>query len=75
MAATTAIRSAKPSPTSVLPGEILHVDEFRRHVGWGLHAMRQARRNGLTVIYTGGRAYVRADDFRAYLDKAAHLGE
>lgn len=40
---------------------------FQSRVGWGRHAMRQARRRGLKVRYLHGTAGVMADDFFDYL--------
>lgn len=68
MAAATLTRS---TPAVIEAGCIYSVEEFRRRVGWGLHAMRTARRNGLRVIYTAGRCYVRGDDALAYFDRVA----
>ena len=61
----------KFSPGFVEPGVIYRADEFKRRVGWSEHAMRTARRGGLRVIRTGGRAYVKGDDAIAYFDKVA----
>lgn len=58
-------------PGEIAPGVIYTLEEFRRRIGWGLAAMRTARRNGLRVIYTAGRCYVRGDDALAYFDAIA----
>lgn len=50
-------------------GEFYQLGTFKGKTGWGTHAMRTARRNGLRVRYLGGRAFVHADDFFAYLDR------
>jgi hypothetical protein len=54
-------------PGIVEPGCIYHVDELLRRLRWSRHAWRTARRNGLRVIRTAGRAYVSGDDVIAYL--------
>ena len=54
---------------------LYRVEIFRAGVGWGLHAMRTARRNGLKVIYTAGRCYVRGNDALAYFDRIATESE
>lgn len=41
----------------------------RRLLGWGVHSMRAARRNGLRVRYTAGRAYVLGHDVIAYVSE------
>ena len=48
-------------------GVIYPLPEFERRSGLGRHALRQARRKGLKVCRIGGRAYVRGDDFNAFL--------
>jgi hypothetical protein len=40
---------------------------FQKTAGIGKHAMRQLRLQGLRVIRTGGRAFVRGRDFNACL--------
>jgi hypothetical protein len=50
-------------------GVLYPIEEFKRRTGFGSHAMRTARRNGLKVRYVGGRAFVRGDDFLSYIDK------
>jgi hypothetical protein len=54
---------------AIEPGLFYGIEEFKRQTRWGAHAMRTARRNGLRVRYLGGRAFVHADDFFAYLNK------
>jgi hypothetical protein len=56
-------------PGTVEPGVLYQIEEFKRRTGFGSHAMRSARRNGLRVRYLGGRAFVYADDFFTYIDK------
>lgn len=55
------------SPGVVEPGCIYHVDELLLRMRWSRHAWRTARRHGLKVIYTAGRAYVCGDDLIEYL--------
>ena len=62
---------ADTADRTVQAGAIYRLDDFKRRVGWGSHAMRAARRNGLRVIYTGGRAYVRGDDAVQYFSRLA----
>ena len=62
MAATVeATRVIEPDPIYPVPvaGEIL---------GWGAHAWRQARKNGLEVLYTAGHAYVRGSTLIDYIE-------
>jgi hypothetical protein len=63
-------RKTTSIPTGVIePGALYQIEEFKRRTGFGNHAMRTARRNGLKVRYLGGRAFVHADDFFAYINK------
>ena len=40
---------------------------FMKTVGWGRHALRQARQKGLRVIKVSGRCFVRGRDFSDFL--------
>ena len=59
------------SPPVIEPGRIYKLDDFLQIVGWGRHAFRAARNNGLGVVRTAGRVYVRADDWLRYMDAIA----
>ncbi len=60
-AATTA------PPGLIEPGVSYRIDEFQKRTGLGRWALRTARRNGLTVRYAGGRAFVNGTDWIAYV--------
>lgn len=49
------------------PGVCYPMQDFRRRVGFGDIAWRDARRNGLRVFYVHRRPFVIGDDFIAYL--------
>lgn len=34
----------------------------KAHLGWGNHAMRMAKRNGLVIKYVSGRGYILGKD-------------
>ncbi len=53
--------------SAIQSGTVYPLEAFKRLTGFGNHAMRTARRNGLKVRYVGGRGFVDADDFHAYL--------
>ncbi len=60
------------APEGVIrPGEIYQKNEFLQRVGLKETGFRTARRNGLRVTYTGGKCFVRADDWSQYLDQIA----
>lgn len=63
--------TVQASPGVIEAGAVYRIEEFKRRVGWGSHAMRQARRAGMKVVYTAGRAYIRGADFISYLDRLA----
>lgn len=48
--------------TSVYP-----MAAFMRHVGWGRHALKHARQQGLRVVKVSGRCFVRGRDFSEFL--------
>lgn len=58
--------SAPPSQT-IESGVVYTLDDFRKRTGLGDFAMRQARRNGLIVHYTGVRGFVIGDDWIDFL--------
>lgn len=62
-------------PGVIAHDEVYTLAEFRERVGWSDHSLRTARRNGLKVIYTNGRGYVRGIDFVRYLDHAQRPGK
>ena len=69
MAASKTAPAVPPSvgPEPIEPGTLYPLKEFHRRTGWGRHAVRAARRNGLKVHYAGNRAYVLGCDFIAYV--------
>ncbi len=54
---------------AIMPGAFYPLQEFKRIMNFRETAMRTARRQGLRVRYIGGRGFVHADDFFAYLRK------
>ena len=46
------------TPGTVEPDTLYTLDEIKARLRWSLHSMRQARRNGLKVLYVGGRGFV-----------------
>ena len=65
MASTRTATSLGP----IQPGTLYPLPAFKRITGFGNHAMRTARRNGLRVRYLSGRAFVHSDDFYAHLER------
>jgi hypothetical protein len=55
-------------PLTIEAGKVYPLSEFVRITRFGRHAMRQARRRGLKVRYTGNRAFISGDDFISFLD-------
>jgi len=56
---------------AIRPGELYTQSEAMKRLGWGRHAMRMARNNGLKVVLQGGRAFVLADEILAYFKRTA----
>lgn len=54
-------------PGEIRPEVLYRLDEIKRRSGLGAWAFRQARRNGLNVLYLGGRAFVFGQDFIDYV--------
>ncbi|GAB4158957.1 MAG: hypothetical protein Tsb009_36220 [Planctomycetaceae bacterium] len=52
-------------------GVIYTLPQFMQIAGMSRHAMRSARKDGLTVRYRGNRAYVSGDDFYRFMESAA----
>jgi hypothetical protein len=54
--------SVSSAPSVIDPSVMYPLAEAMRVTGWGVHAFRQARRKGLTVLYQSKRAYVMGDE-------------
>jgi hypothetical protein len=65
-----AAATAQAPPLTIERDKLYPLAEFARITHFGRHAMRQARRRGLKVHYSGNRAFVNGTDFFAYLDSA-----
>ena len=48
-------------PNLIEPGSLYGITEAMSRLGWGRTAMRNARRDGLEVLYYGKNAYVRGE--------------
>ncbi|MCA8982373.1 MAG: hypothetical protein KDA76_01320 [Planctomycetaceae bacterium] len=57
--------------TTIKGGVAYSLGEFERRTGLKRTALRMARQAGLKVIRVHGRAFVRGEDWLAYLDAAA----
>jgi len=57
-----------PEELGVIEDHVTYpMSQFMKQAGIGRHALTQLRRQGLRVIRTGGRAFVRGRDFSAFL--------
>ncbi|HUT88947.1 MAG TPA: hypothetical protein VMY37_05605 [Thermoguttaceae bacterium] len=66
-------RPAGPGPGgSIQAGEVLTLAELKRRLGWGEHAVRQARRAGLRLIPFGREKFALGSDVLAFFTR---LGE
>lgn len=64
--------TATPKPTgSIRTDEILPLPELKRRLGWGEHAIRQARRKGLRLIGFGRGKYALGADVLAFFERLA----
>ncbi len=57
------------APGVIRLDEIYSLGEFQRRSGLKSWAIRTARRNGLRIIKTGNRLYVRGADFNAFIQQ------
>jgi hypothetical protein len=62
-----ATTSLSDTSGTIEPHVLYHIADARRRLGWGLHAMRHARRAGLNVRYVGKRAYLLGHDIIDYV--------
>jgi len=60
--------TAQASLSPIEPGVLYPLPLFKQITGFGNHAMRTARANGLKVRRLGGRAFVHGTDFLGYVD-------
>src|SRR5262245_28326562 len=58
-------------PGIVEKGGVYTLIEFQRRTGCGRWSLKKMRQAGLQVRYFGGRAFIRAEDFDAFLAKTA----
>ena len=61
----SADRAAGLAP--IEPGTLYPLADFQRRTGWGRHAVRTARGDGLKIHRAGGRAYVLGQDFISFV--------
>ena len=56
-------------PGAIAPECLYRLDEAAARMGWGGHALRQARRRGLKIHRCGKRGYVAGADLLAFVTK------
>jgi len=71
MSVATASQPVTFAPAVIEPGRVYRLDDFQRVTGMGRHAYRSAVANGLRVVRTAGRVFVRGDDWLRYIDAVA----
>ena len=65
-------RKTDPTTMGVIEdGAVYPMTLFCQRAGLGKHALTQLRRQGLQVIRTGGRVFVRGRDFNEFLGRLA----
>lgn len=50
-------------------GRTYPLSAFMQATGWGRHALRHARQQGLRVVKVSGRCFVRGKDFSDFLGR------
>ena len=64
------IGGPRPSvPGAILFDALYRLDEAAARLGWGVHALRAARRRGLKIHRCGKRGYVAGADLLAFITK------
>lgn len=65
--------AAKPADDlgPIQAGTTYPMQLFMRRSGLGRYALTQMRQRGLKVIRSGGRAFVRGEDFNEFLSRVA----
>ena len=53
--------------------EVYTLAEFRRRLGWGAHALRQARAAGLRFVTIGREKYIRGEEFARWVKSMEDL--
>ena len=61
--------------TPIEDGATYPMAAFMRAAGWGRHALKHARQQGLRVVKVSGRCFVRGKDFSEFLGNLAADGE
>ena len=62
--------ATSPETCGIIEPHILYrLSEAQQRLGWGAHAMRQARRRGLKVRYAGRNAYIIGRDIIEHIEQ------
>ena len=70
MSGESAMRKRQDKADTMQPiddGRTYPMSSFMLATGWGRHALRQARQQGLRVVKVSGRCFVRGKDFSDFL--------
>lgn len=63
-----------PKKAGIIRPDCLYtLDEIMARTNWGPNAFRTARRQGLQVLYSGGKAFVMGSAFIAHIQATAAL--
>lgn len=69
------MKTLEANSLSGIEPEILYpISDFMKRTGWGRHAVRAARRNGLVIRRAHNRAYVLGGDFIRYVTEIPMTG-
>lgn len=69
MVTATPLKTSTGSPGEICPDVLYTLEEISRRANLGRHALRMARRRGLSVKYAHGRGYILGKDLIAYLSE------
>ena len=67
--ANQAAPSRPPAVGVIRDGEVYRLQELQRRLGWGEHALRQAKVAGLRLVSFGRERYCLGSDALAFFDR------
>lgn len=65
--------TSSPVAGSVRSDEVLTIGALETRFGWGVHALRSARRNGLKVRRVGKRSFVLGADVLQFIERQGRI--
>lgn len=67
------VTSTQAADSRIASGELYQLDEAMRRLGWGIGALRAARRKGLVTRRLGKRTFVSGAELIAFVEKVGQV--